>query len=127
MLGALGAATGMFVNAHYRNRLRLGKFGYIGSYIPIALLPAIMTTLFNRTVIQPRILLQKDQCPLCLQLKAAAMQGFFGTVYPTMLAPFAAYMVSGELIKCFGVDANFFAIPLVVCHPPLHLSPAVHR
>lgn len=93
VLGALGAVAGMYVNEHYRNRLRLGKFGYIGSTIPIVLLPAIMTTLYNRTFIQPRILLQSDQCPLCLQIKAAAVQCLLGTGYPALLAPLASYMV----------------------------------
>lgn len=105
VLGGLGAATGMYVNSHYRNRLRLGKFGFIGSFIPIAVLPAIMTTLYNRAFIQPRILLQKDDCPLCLQLRAATMQGALGVVYPTILAPFAAYMVKAEMLN-FIVNRN---------------------
>lgn len=92
----MGAATGMLVNNHYRSRLRLGKYGYIGSYVPIAVLPAIMGTFFHRGIVQTRILLEKDKCPLCLQLRAAAVQAFFGTVYPTVLAPLAAYMVSPD-------------------------------
>lgn len=93
ILGALGAVTGVFVNNHYRTRLRLGKFGYVSSYIPIVVLPAIMASVFHRTFIQTRVLLPKEECPLCLQLRAAAMQAFFGTVYPSILAPLASYMV----------------------------------
>lgn len=93
ILGALGAVTGVFVNNHYRTRLRLGKFGYVSSYVPIVVLPAIMASLFHRAFIQSQILLPKEECALCLQLRAAAIQGFFGTVYPGLLAPLASYMV----------------------------------
>lgn len=81
------------MNNHYRSRLRLGKFGYVGSYIPIAVLPAIVGTFFHRGIVQRRILLEKDKCPLCLQMRSAVIHGFFGAVYPALLAPFAAYMV----------------------------------
>lgn len=89
----MGAVGGMLINNFYRSRLRLGKFGYIGSYVPIAVLPAVMTTFVHRGYVQARILLEKDSCPMCLQLRAAAVQGFLGTVYPAILAPLAAYMV----------------------------------
>lgn len=94
-LGALGGVTGMLVNNHYRARLRLGRFGYVGSYVPIAVLPALVGAFFHRGIVQARILLEKDACPLCLQLRAGAMHAFFGVVYPTALAPLAGYMVGG--------------------------------
>lgn len=110
-MGAVGAVTGVFVNNHYRTRLRLGKFGYISSYVPIVVLPAIMASLFHRTFIQSRILLAKDTCPLCVQLRAAAMQVTLGTVYPTLLAPFASYMVRGEYFYFFlNRNANLFIL-----------------
>lgn len=92
----MAGITAVFINNHYRTRLRLGKFGFIGMYVPNVILPAIITTFYHRAFIQPSILLQKAECPLCLQLRAAAVQGFFGTVYPTILTPFAGYMVSNE-------------------------------
>lgn len=99
ILGALGAVTGVLVNNHYRTRLRLGQFGYVSSYVPIVVLPAIMASLFHRTFIQSLILLPKGECPLCLQVRAAAIQGFFGTVYPSLLAPLASYMVIRSVLK----------------------------
>lgn len=91
ILGALGAITGVLVNNHYRTRLRLAKFGFVSSYVPIVVLPAIMASLFHRTFIQSQVLLPKDGCPLCLQLRAAAFQGFFGTVYPRFVVIYVFY------------------------------------
>lgn len=126
-LGALGAATGMYVNSYYRNRLRLGKFGFIGSYIPIAMLPAIMCTLFDKAIIQPSIFLQKEKCPLCLQLRSGTVQGFMGVVYPSMLAPLAAYMVKKPITNSVVIFNQFFVVRFIVRYPPLHVPLAIDR
>lgn len=122
ILGALGAVTGVFVNNHYRTRLRLAKFGFVSSYVPIVVLPAIMASLFHRTFIQSAILLPKEQCPLCLQLRAAAFQGFFGTVYPSILAPLASYMVCREEdALSFYIIMLFKTNSLSVCRASFHI------
>lgn len=49
-LGALSGITGVFINHHYRGRLRLGSFGQFSTYLPIVALPAIVTTLYHKVV-----------------------------------------------------------------------------
>lgn len=45
-------------------------------------------------IVQPRILLHQNECSVCVQTQAMAIQSFFGIVYPCILAPVASYHVS---------------------------------
>ncbi|KAH8355861.1 uncharacterized protein LOC110183827 [Drosophila serrata] len=93
ILSAMAAATGAYINNHYRTKLRLGGHGRISSYLPIVAVPAIFTMLTHKFFIQRPILLNPlGQCPTCLQVRSAAFQTSLGIVYPTILAPFAAFM-----------------------------------
>ncbi|KAG4067049.1 hypothetical protein HA402_000040 [Bradysia odoriphaga] len=91
-LGALSGLTGVYINHHYRGRLRLGSFGAFSTYLPIVVLPTLVATTFHKVFIQSDIVLRKVKCPVCLQVRAAATQVAFGIGYPTILAPIAAYM-----------------------------------
>ncbi|EDW57636.1 uncharacterized protein [Drosophila virilis] len=93
ILSALAAATGAYVNNHYRTRLRLGAHGRLSSYLPIVAVPAIFTMLSHKFFIQRPLLLNPlAECPVCTQVRSAAFQTALGVVYPTILAPFAAFM-----------------------------------
>lgn len=50
ILGSLSAVTGMFINHHYRGKLRLGTFGTFSTYLPIVVLPAMVSTLYHKVV-----------------------------------------------------------------------------
>jgi len=92
ILGALSGLTGVYINHHYRGRLRLGSFGSFSTYLPIVVLPTLATTVYHKLFIQSEIILRKERCPLCVQVRASAFQIAFGVGYPTVLAPFASYM-----------------------------------
>lgn len=93
ILGAAAAATGIYVNNHYRRKLKLGNYGKASTYLPIVVIPAIFSVLSHKFLVQRHVILeQHTACPLCLQLRAGAIQGGFGVCYPTILAPFAAFM-----------------------------------
>ncbi|SPP86227.1 uncharacterized protein LOC117588120 [Drosophila guanche] len=93
ILSAMAAATGAYINNHYRTKLRLGSHGRLSSYMPIVVVPAIFTMLTHKFFVQRPILLDPlGECPLCRQVRGAAFQTSLGIVYPTILAPFAAFM-----------------------------------
>ncbi|EDV59353.1 uncharacterized protein LOC6540987 [Drosophila erecta] len=93
ILSALAAGTGAYINNHYRTKLRLGGHGRLSSYLPIVAVPAIFTMLAHKFFIQRPILLNPlGECPVCIQVRSAAFQTSLGIVYPTILAPFAAFM-----------------------------------
>ncbi|XP_001357432.2 uncharacterized protein [Drosophila pseudoobscura] len=93
ILSAMAAATGAYINNHYRTKLRLGSHGRLSSYMPIVVVPAIFTMLTHKFFIQRPILLDPlGECPICRQVRSAAFQASLGIVYPTILAPFAAFM-----------------------------------
>ncbi|XP_013101219.1 uncharacterized protein LOC106082987 [Stomoxys calcitrans] len=93
ILAAFATGTGVFVNNHYRNKLRLGSYGRFSTYLPIVVIPAIFTLSCHKFFVQRPILLEPmAQCPTCVQMRAMTFQAGFGVVYPTILAPFAACM-----------------------------------
>ncbi|XP_052851047.1 uncharacterized protein LOC128261404 [Drosophila gunungcola] len=93
ILSALAAGTGAYINNHYRTKLRLGGHGRLSSYLPIVAVPAIFTMLAHKFFIQRPILLNPlGECPVCIQVRSAFFQTGLGIVYPTILAPFAAFM-----------------------------------
>ncbi|EDW78148.1 uncharacterized protein Dwil_GK24843 [Drosophila willistoni] len=93
VLSAMAAVTGAYINNHYRTKLRLGNQGRLSSYLPIVAVPAIFTMLTHKFFIQRPILINPmGECPVCIQVRSAAFQTGLGVVYPTILAPFAAFM-----------------------------------
>uniref|UniRef100_A0A182N066 Transmembrane protein 126A n=1 Tax=Anopheles dirus TaxID=7168 RepID=A0A182N066_9DIPT len=93
--GVLGASTvfaGFYINSYYRRVLKLGNYGRLSSYLPAVALPAIMATVFHTTFVTPAVVLRKEACPVCLQTRAAAIQGAFAVAYPMLLVPLSSFM-----------------------------------
>lgn len=53
ILGSVSVITSIYINNHFRYKLKLGSYGRFSTYMPIVVIPAIMTTLFNKTVSKP--------------------------------------------------------------------------
>jgi len=50
ILGACSALSGLYINSYFRNRLRLHSYGRVSSYLPLVVLPSIMSALFHHQV-----------------------------------------------------------------------------
>lgn len=85
--------SSIYINSHYRGKLKLGTYGRLSSYIPAVILPALMTTFFHKFYVVPEVVLNTRQCPVCVQTKAGLLQAGFSTAYPMLLAPMSAFMV----------------------------------
>ncbi|XP_053965568.1 uncharacterized protein LOC128867953 [Anastrepha ludens] len=110
LLGAMAAATGVYVNSHYRRKLKLGNYGKGSTYLPIVVIPAMFSVLAHKFLVQRLVLLdQRAECPLCLQMRASFFQGGVGVCYPTVLAPFAAFM--------FATRHYTYSLPSVTKEP----------
>ncbi|KAH9632800.1 hypothetical protein HF086_012625 [Spodoptera exigua] len=97
VLGGINAACGILINRYYRNKLKLGPYGYFASVIPVTAMPATLTALFHRQFISTDLLLMKSQaCPLCNEVRSAAIQCGLGTAYPMILAPLSALMFANR-------------------------------
>ncbi|XP_035893343.1 uncharacterized protein LOC118503775 [Anopheles stephensi] len=93
--GLLGTGTvfsGFYINNYYRRVLKLGNYGRFSSYLPAVALPAIMATVFHSTFVVPDVVLRKTPCPVCLQTRAALIQGAFAVAYPMLLVPLSSFM-----------------------------------
>ncbi|CAH2236706.1 uncharacterized protein LOC120627751 [Pararge aegeria] len=96
-LGAVSSLTGLLINKHYRWRLKLGTYGYLASAVPIVVMPGILTLLFHKQAITTNMLLMKHEtCPICHEVKSAALQLAFGIAYPMVLAPTSALMFANR-------------------------------
>lgn len=106
----MAAMSSFMTNNHFRRKLKLGNFGRMSSYLTVVATPTMISALFHSTVscqrswrfnlynfstsfqfIQSHIILQKFECPLCIQTRAAVIQGLSGVAYPFLLAPLAAF------------------------------------
>ncbi|XP_063621945.1 uncharacterized protein LOC134794158 [Cydia splendana] len=97
VLGGMSALSGVIINDHYRKKLKLGNFGFFSSVIPISLMPGLMTALFHRHLVSTEMLLMKQEaCPICYELKSAAIQWGFGVAYPMVLGPTSALMFASR-------------------------------
>ncbi|XP_049868091.1 uncharacterized protein LOC126368229 [Pectinophora gossypiella] len=97
VLGGISAVSGLLINNHYRTKLKLGTYGYMSSVIPISVMPALMTALFHRHVISTGMLLMKNEaCPICYEVKSAAIQLALGVGYPLVLGPASALMFASR-------------------------------
>ncbi|KAM7350558.1 uncharacterized protein ACRADG_009117 [Cochliomyia hominivorax] len=93
IMAAFATGTGIFVNNHYRQKLKLGTYGRFSTYLPIVIIPALFTLTTHKLFVQRSILLEPmAECPTCVQLRAVAFQVGLGAIYPTFLAPMAACM-----------------------------------
>ncbi|EAT48757.1 AAEL000230-PA [Aedes aegypti] len=92
ILGATTVMSSIYINSHYRSKLKLGNYGRLSSYIPAVVLPAIMTTFFHKSFIVPDVVLNTRQCAVCVQTRAGLLQAGFSTAYPMLLAPMSAFM-----------------------------------
>lgn len=104
----MGAFSALFINHHFRNKLKLGNYGRMSSYLSVVAIPACVSTLFHTTVssyntlktcltsifqfIQSHVILRLYDCPTCLQTRAAFFQAGTAVFYPFLLAPLAAFM-----------------------------------
>ncbi|PNF15749.1 hypothetical protein B7P43_G11660 [Cryptotermes secundus] len=94
ILGACSALSGMYINNYFRSRLRLHTYGRVSSYLPVIALPALMSALFHQQAVTTGIVLQKTACPLCIQLRASAVQVGFSVIYPTLLSPLVGFTLA---------------------------------
>ncbi|XP_050669816.1 uncharacterized protein LOC126968748 [Leptidea sinapis] len=96
-LGVINAVSGAIMNRHYRNKLKLGTYGYFSSVIPLTLMPGSLTALFHRYIVSSDLLLLKNNhCPICYEVRSGAVQVGLGLVYPMILAPLTSLMLTNK-------------------------------
>lgn len=92
ILGIAASSAGMYINSHYRRKLKLRAIGLMTTYLPIVVLPGISSTLLHKTLITYNLVMERTDCSLCLQARSAAMQATVGFLYPLILAPLGNFM-----------------------------------
>ncbi|XP_013142537.1 PREDICTED: uncharacterized protein LOC106106500 [Papilio polytes] len=97
ILGAINGICGLLINNHYRQKLKLGNYGYFSSVVPVTVMPGILTALFHRHVISTNMLLMKlDTCPICYEVRSGMTQIALGILYPMLLGPTSALMLANR-------------------------------
>lgn len=94
MLGALAGASGVFMNQHYRTKLRLPRhFGFLSTYLPNIFVPAVFSIAAHKLYISREIYSWHPKKSLQeLQAKAVAFQVCGGVIQPAILAPLSTFL-----------------------------------
>ncbi|XP_046743491.1 uncharacterized protein LOC124409739 [Diprion similis] len=98
ILGIAASAAGIYINAHYRRKLKLMKIGRAATYLPIIILPGFAAILGHKLFVTSDILLEKKECPLCLQTRAAVMQFTIGFLYPMTLGSVGSILLANRYV-----------------------------
>ncbi|KAJ3640652.1 hypothetical protein Zmor_027200 [Zophobas morio] len=90
VLGGTSFFTGFFINSYYRSKFKLLHYGRISTFLPVCFLPAAFSVMTHMEFVLKDVVLQKrDTCPVCLEMRASALQAFIGCGFPLLLAPLA--------------------------------------
>ncbi|VEN54061.1 unnamed protein product [Callosobruchus maculatus] len=87
----LGTATmlaGAYTNNFFRRKFKVTKYGQVSSYLPISVVPAMMSLIFHHQFVLKYLVLEnEDTCPVCMEVRASSLQAVTGTILPLILAP----------------------------------------
>ncbi|KAJ8919120.1 hypothetical protein NQ315_012105 [Exocentrus adspersus] len=118
-LGITSSITGVYLNSHFRKKLKLFHYGKIASYLPLCTIPAFAAYLLHQQrIVRNLVLLNERQCPVCLEIRASAFQNFAGLGLPLVLTP----IISLGLAHKYGT----YNLPLMN-HQPLELVKVVGK
>ncbi|XP_055618026.1 uncharacterized protein LOC129763202 [Toxorhynchites rutilus septentrionalis] len=92
ILSGAAVCSSVYMNNYFRNKLKLGNYGRLTSYLPAVALPAIMGLVFHTHFVVPDVILNRNKCPVCVQTRAGLIQAGFSTAYPMLLVPLSAFM-----------------------------------
>ncbi|XP_013787901.1 uncharacterized protein LOC106471827 [Limulus polyphemus] len=102
LISAISGAGGFYCNHYYRKCMKLRNCARMSTYIPVVVLPSLLTPILHSTLITSDILIGKTPCSLCVQIKAMALQVTIGALYPMVLAP----------LGCFQFAERYLTYPL---------------
>ncbi|CAH1993972.1 unnamed protein product [Acanthoscelides obtectus] len=87
-LGTATMLSGAYANNYLRRKFKVMKFGRISSYLPISVVPAMMSVLFHHQFVLKNLVLSNDDtCPICMEVRASCVQAASGIILPVILAP----------------------------------------
>ncbi|KRT83531.1 hypothetical protein AMK59_4662 [Oryctes borbonicus] len=107
-LASISAATGIYINNHYRMKFKLHYYGRMSSYLPIVALPATLSLLFHTQFVTTEVTLP-DKCIACIETRASAIQAMVGCVFPLILGPMAAIPLA--------MQYNTYDVPYITKEP----------
>ncbi|XP_076037342.1 transmembrane protein 126 isoform X2 [Oratosquilla oratoria] len=92
-----GSVSAAYINTYFRKAVKLRQHGFLSTFIPTVILPSITGTILHHQFVFRPLILQKFDCPVCLELRGGALQLFAGFVYPFLLAPAASFHFAQRL------------------------------
>lgn len=98
ILAAASAFVGAYFNGHYRRVTKLGTYGKFATFVPAVIVPSILTAGIHLKYVTSEVLLATNggPCPVCIEMRAAAIQLAFGLAYPLVLIPFGVFSVASR-------------------------------
>ncbi|XP_076754418.1 transmembrane protein 126 [Xylocopa sonorina] len=96
-ISVLGGYTGFLCNRMFRKCLNLMRHGFYSTTLFVTLAPAFVTYLSHEYFVVNNMLMYKDHCLLCSELKAIASTTINGFIYPLIIAPTIGLPLAGNL------------------------------
>ncbi|XP_068237512.1 uncharacterized protein [Palaemon carinicauda] len=95
--GIASALSGAYINSYYRKKVKLRNMVFLPTALPLIFLPGVVSTLLHNQFVQRPLILQKFQCPVCIEMRGGAIQLFAAFVYPMVLAPVSSFHFASRL------------------------------
>ncbi|XP_012276547.1 uncharacterized protein LOC105697637 [Orussus abietinus] len=94
ILSGTTAMTGMYINKYYRQKLKLRTQGYVSSFLPTMIIPAAIGNFLYLEFVSNDLILRTTECPVCVEIKACAIQSGIGVIYPICISSIANFMIA---------------------------------
>ncbi|XP_044727754.1 uncharacterized protein LOC123291511 [Chrysoperla carnea] len=108
ILGVASGLSSLLINNHYRVKLRLGTYARFATYLPCVAIPTMMSCFSHNEFITNSVLLQ-NECPVCLEVRAASFQTLLSTIFPIVTVPLATFN--------FALRYNTYRLPSITEKP----------
>ncbi|XP_066964983.1 transmembrane protein 126A [Macrobrachium rosenbergii] len=95
--GLASSLSGAYINSYYRQKVKLRSRVFFPTAVPMIFLPVFVSTILHHQFVQRPLILQKFQCPVCIELRGGAIQLFAGFIYPMVLGPVVAFHFASTL------------------------------
>ena len=93
-MASLAAISGVVFSTILRKKFKLRNQGASATLLPSVVLPAFSTFLSQGVFVLEPMFLGREQCPMCLELRAMNIQLLFGWFQPLILSGVACLVVA---------------------------------
>ncbi|XP_034186611.1 transmembrane protein 126 [Osmia lignaria lignaria] len=97
IVGTTSSVSAQMINSIFRRKLKLRSTGQFITSFGLMIASGGMALIGHELLITNDILLYKNQCPVCYEMKASLLLNGTGILYPLLLAPSLNLAIAGSV------------------------------